>query len=181
MFGGGQVVTSSVTDVVEEWKSTTTADPNSQSPLSAFDCGVIFLNPTNAAQVAGVRPASVFRTTIDQIRNVPVGFVGYPFDPRRPDLYFELAGGSCAAVAVTNPPVAYRVTYAIDSLEGMSGGPVYTLDPLERTLKIHAVDTSSYPSPAGEAMGNGLLIYEALAKKIGEWVQIAKTLGQTGP
>jgi hypothetical protein len=56
----------------------------------------------------------------------------------------------------------------------MSGGPVYTLDEAGG-MAIRAVNTSSYPSPEGVPMGNGLLIYPALADKIRDWVKAAAT------
>jgi V8-like Glu-specific endopeptidase len=168
-FNGTTPVTSTVVDVVEEWKDTTNTNPDSMSPLSPFDCGVIFLDNANANRLAAIPRAAVLRTTIDQIRNVLVGVVGYPSDPRRRDLFNRQAWGSSPALDVTNPPRDYRVAYATDSLEGMSGGPVYTVDPSGQ-LQVRAVNTSSYPSPAGAPIGNGLLIYPALAVKISEWI-----------
>lgn len=173
-FSGTERVTSTTVNVVEEWKDTTNANEESMSPLSAFDCGVIILDNANANNVAAIRRAAVFRTTMDQIRNVLVGVVGYPSDPRRPDLFNKQAWGSSPALDVTDPPLDYRVTYATDSLSGMSGGPVYTVDPSGQ-LQVRAVNTSSIRSPAGDSMGNGLLIYPALAAKIGEWITAIPT------
>ena len=70
---------------------------------------------------------------------------------------------------VTNPPNDYRVAYGTDSLRGMSGGPVYTLGP-NGGMQVRAVNTSTYPSSDGVPMGNGLLIYDALAVKMGQWI-----------
>jgi len=172
-FIGRPVVQSNDSDVLAEWIDEITEDERSMSPVSAFDCGVIFLNEANSATLSTVTPASVFRTTIDRIRGVLVGVVGYPSDSRRP-LWtgIQVGGTSPAAATFTDPPNDYRVAYATDSLRGMSGGPVYTLGP-NGGMQVRAVNTSTYPSPDGVPMGNGLLIYDALAVKMGQWVAAA--------
>jgi V8-like Glu-specific endopeptidase len=172
-FVGHPGVQSDDTDVLAEWIDETTEDVRSMSPVSAFDCGVIFLNTANSAALSSVRPASVFRTTMDRIRGVLVGLVGYPSDSRRPAWTgIQVGGTSPATDTLTNPPNDYRVAYATDSLRGMSGGPVYTVG-ANGGMQVRAVNTSSYPSPDGDPMGNGLLIYDALAVKMGQWVTAA--------
>jgi V8-like Glu-specific endopeptidase len=156
-FGGGATATAAGSNgrVLQEW-----IDSDTHDPVSAYDAGVILLDPTNA--VPGVTPAAVLPSLIGDIVGHEVNMVGYPF---RPDLTGNLAGAAGSPIDMGSPLDAYRVAYTVVSIEGMSGGPVYRTDEASRQISIRAVNTSIY-----NGLGNGLMIYPALGTWIAKWV-----------
>jgi hypothetical protein len=143
--------------VPDEWISATTL----LDPLSQYDAGVILLDSANA--VGGMIPAAVTSTSFDSLRGQNINFVGYPI---RADYNNGLAGGQCLPIDIGPPWNGYRVAYVIESLPGMSGGPVYRTDEVSgKTISIRAVNTSIY-----NGMGNGLMIYPSLAMQIANWI-----------
>jgi V8-like Glu-specific endopeptidase len=164
-FGGGAAATAAGTNgrVLPEWVAA-----NSLDPLSAYDAGVILLDPTNV--VGGVATAGVFApaaqaVVINDLLGHNVNVVGYPI---RPDFYNDaaLAGGESSPFDMLGPPWnGYRIAYPTASLPGMSGGPVYRTDEISASFTIRAVNTSIY-----NGFGNGLMIYPDLAAQIGNWL-----------
>jgi V8-like Glu-specific endopeptidase len=156
-LGGGATVTAAGTNgrVLEEW-----VNSGDQSPISAYDAGVILLDPTNV--VNGVTPAAVLASLLGDFLGHETNLVGYPLEP---GLYGDLAGGKGTSIDMGPPWNGYRVAYSIVSLEGMSGGPVYRTDEASKHISIRAVNTSIY-----NGTGNGLMIYPDLATRIGKWV-----------
>ncbi len=162
-FGGGVQTTAPGGNgfVPDAWKATTNPDPASLSPLSPYDTGVIVLDAAQA--VDGVPTAGVCSSSFTDLNGHFVNFVGYPV---RADYNGGLAGGQCQPLDMGTPLNEYRVAYVIESLPGMSGGPVYRTDEVSgQKIFIRAVNTSVY-----NGMGNGLIIYPALAAQIGQWL-----------
>jgi V8-like Glu-specific endopeptidase len=87
-----------------------------------------------------------------------VNVVGYPYNWK-----FEFAGGQ--SLPVQSPFPQYRLAYPIESVPGMSGGPVFRTDELSSGMKIRAVNTSTYDNN-----GNALIIYDNLFKWINQWL-----------
>jgi len=162
-FGTGATTTAAGKNgrVLQQWIDSTNPDPSSLNPISAYDAGVIVLDPTSA--VDGVAPAAVRPTLLDDLRGHDLNVVGYPIQS---DFSGGLAGGQCSPINMGPPWNGYRVAYPIMSLPGMSGGPVYRTDEVSlKTISIRTVNTSIY-----NGMGNGLMIYPDLAAQIGNWV-----------
>jgi V8-like Glu-specific endopeptidase len=163
-FGGTITVPANVFRVAAEWITSTNSDPNSMDPLSPYDVGAILLDASVASQLASLPLAKVAQTSMADLRNVGVAVTGYSAAALG-SLYW----GSSVAEDMGSPYNEYRVAYATNSLAGMSGGPVYTMDAVG-TIYVRAVNTASYQPGGGNPMGNGLLIYPAVAQLILNWV-----------
>jgi V8-like Glu-specific endopeptidase len=163
-FGGAVTVAANVFRVTQEWINTTNTDPASMDPLSPYDIGAVVLDPAWARQLAAIPRAAVVETRMADLTNVGVATAGFPGSA--PGALFWGAG---TAIDMKPPLNGTRVAFPPDVLPGMSGGPVYTLDPSGKMV-IRAVNTSSYGPVGGTPMGNGLLIYGLVARMIEYWL-----------
>jgi hypothetical protein len=84
--------------------------------------------------------------------------------PVRADLYGSLYGAAAFPTAPFPDLDPFRAFYPIQTLAGMSGGPVYSRDPSGQIL-LRAVHTSIYND-----MGSALRITDGIAALIKGWL-----------
>ena len=159
VFGGGATTSSLGTNgrVLNEFIS---SNPNPNDPRSPYDLGVILLSAEDA--VNGVTPASVFQTKPANLVGLEINLVGYPVIQT---VYDVLYGANSPALNPGQPWNGYLVNYNVNTIEGMSGGPVYPTVTTPTNLGVRAIHTCLY-----NGMGYALTIYEGLANQIGRWL-----------
>ncbi len=159
VFGGGATTSSAGSNgrVLPEWESA----PVTTDPRSPYDLGVILLSEQDA--VHGVTPAAVYESTPAQLVGKSVNLVGYPV---MQNIYDVLYGAGATAGNTGQPWNGYLINYDVNTIEGMSGGPVYLSTSASGPLGVRAIHTCLY-----DGRGHALTIYEGLARQIGIWLQ----------
>jgi V8-like Glu-specific endopeptidase len=152
----------------EQWVG---SDSSTMNPTSAFDVGAILLDPSDhidTAEVPSAVPASV---PGPDLAGLMLNVAGFPAEQPLFDGPVTLGElyGSNSFPQVADPPIkSQRVLYLITTLGGMSGGPVYTIEP-GGGITVRGVHTSTY-----EGYGCGLWITDdILANLIQPWLAIA--------
>ena len=134
-------------------------DSQSLNPISSYDLGAILLpSPVDPADAPRVSYAVTPGANLGGLEINDVGF------PVRADLYGSLYGATAFPFTMYPELDPYRAFYPIDTLSGMSGGPIYTRDASGHLL-VRAVHTSIY-----NGAGSALRITEGLAFLIQAWV-----------
>lgn len=136
-FAGQSPIRGATYRVTDQWMNQDAANNN---PISAFDIAAIFFDQP----VAG-RPSVPYDSGVNLAgaEITVVGFTGehYPSVP-----FF---GGS--AFPIPSPYDAFRISYPLETLGGMSGGPVYTVDSANRAT-VRGVHTSLLVDGNGNAL-----------------------------
>ncbi len=137
----------------DQWRD---QDSATMSPISAFDFAAIFLRtPVTATPPVSVALAAHLIGT--QITVVGYTGVNYPNVP--------FYGAS--AFPIPSPYDAYRIAYPIATLDGMSGGPVYTVDASTHPT-IRGIHTSLF-----DGHGDALRITPNVLNLIAQWTSRA--------
>jgi V8-like Glu-specific endopeptidase len=134
----------------DQWRD---QDSLAASPVSAFDFAAIFLDsPVTTTEPVGVGLG-------EDLLRAQVTVVGYT-GQNYPNVPFYGA----SAFPMPSPYDAFRIAYPIDTLDGMSGGPVYTLDAANRPT-IRGVHTSFY-----NGHGDALRVTPNVLNLINTWL-----------
>jgi V8-like Glu-specific endopeptidase len=149
-------VSSTVYRTTQRWLDT---DSQSLNPISAYDIGALLLSEPIAP---GDAPRVNFAVTAGpNFGGLEVNVVGFPV---RADIYGGLFGASSFPVVMFPNLDPFRAFYSIETLDGMSGGAVYTRDASGRIL-LRGVHTSIY-----SGAGSALRITDGIAGLIQGWV-----------
>jgi V8-like Glu-specific endopeptidase len=158
---GGQQRTSVESAVFRTTQPWVDTDSKTMNPISAFDIGAILLDtPIPATQIA---PASVAVTPGPNLSGLNLNVVGFPVEPA---LFGNLYGARSEPTLLSPALDVYRIFYPISTLDGMSGGPVYTREGVNGKVVLRGVHTSLY-----NGLGSGLRITQGIANLIESWVQ----------
>ncbi len=134
----------------DQWRD---QDSQTKSPISAFDFAAIFLN--SPLTTVPIVPVGLGLDLLGTQLTV-VGYTGQDY----PNVPFYGA----SAFPMPSAQDAFRIAYPIDTLGGMSGGPVYSVDASNRPL-LRGVHTSFF-----DGHGDGLRITQNVLNLIHEWL-----------
>lgn len=148
-------VSSTIFRTTQNWVDT---DSQSHNPLSSYDVGAILLpSPLDPADAPRVNYAV---TPGSNLGGMEMNVVGFPVQQPYGTLY-----GATAFPFPMYPTLdPYRAFYPIETLDGMSGGPVYTREATGQIL-VRGVHTSIY-----NGAGSALRITDGIATLIQAWV-----------
>jgi V8-like Glu-specific endopeptidase len=149
-------VSSTVFRTTQPWVDT---DSQGLNPISSYDIGAILLP-------APIAPEAVPRvnyavTPGPNLGGLEINVVGFPV---RADLYGGLYGATAFPVIMYPELDPYRAFYPIETLAGMSGGPVYSREATGQVL-LRSVHTSIY-----NGAGSALRITDGVATLVQSWV-----------
>jgi V8-like Glu-specific endopeptidase len=172
-FGGdgGLVVAAAAVDFPTDWR-----DPQSALDSSLFspvDFGVVRLASPVDRAVAPWR----FETIGDgTLTTTPLSVGGYPVQPPDGTAFGTLWGNTASAVQGAAIPDGgdqyeeFRLFYPIETLAGMSGGPVYGVDRATGTRTVYGVHTALIDWSDGTTLGSGRRIDDEARRAILGWV-----------
>jgi V8-like Glu-specific endopeptidase len=155
-LGGAQRFTTQGVQVrtTTQWVET---DSYSNSPISAFDYGVIALaNPVDNL----VRPLTSIETTPSEVlRTLSVNVAGYPITPA------STLGSLYGAITPLSSFNDFRLFYPVLTRSGMSGGPVFDVDSATSFATIRGVHTSIV-----NGQGSGVRVTANVHAMIQQWL-----------
>ncbi|MFQ5730920.1 MAG: trypsin-like serine peptidase [Planctomycetaceae bacterium] len=143
-------------DTTQQWIDTSC----DRDPLSPFDFGVVVLPDFDHE----TDPLPVVPADDGDLSGVPLNVAGYPATPPPPHTLGTLFGARAPAELDAAHPA--RIFYAINTWDGMSGGPTYTFDSATQTRTVRGVHTSSV------GRGSALRITTDVTAVVDEWLQL---------
>jgi V8-like Glu-specific endopeptidase len=176
-LGGAQrvSVTSNVVDFPLEWRQPRTALDS--SVVSPVDIGVIVL-PEPVDRFAAPLPVETASDTM--LAGMRLNVLGYPANPghvvRPPPPLGTLFGTQFNLIQGAAIPdggdqyQAYRLFYPVRTVGGVSGGPVYNVDPVTKTRTIRGVHTSLVDWGDGSQLASALRIDNDIKTLIHGWI-----------
>jgi V8-like Glu-specific endopeptidase len=135
-FGGAVAVPGSLVDFPKEWRSGVDT-----SVVSPYDLGVIQLRD----RIDSIAPIAVQVATDAVLTGRLLSVGGFPIAPGVPfgSLYGQsfnvIQDGALGGFAQYE---SWRLFYPVDTVEGMSGGPVYDVDPSSKMRILRGIHTS---------------------------------------
>lgn len=161
IFGGSSQSSYESTEVDFPIQWRTGGTPVSHSLVSPYDIGIVVLPEAIDRVITPVQ----FQTASDgMLDGMTVNVAGYPIlNGRQSTLYGRsstLRRG--ATLGNLEQYSSWRLFYPVDTLKGMSGGPVYDFDPASNVRTIRGIHTSLIDRSYASALRINEDIYELL-------------------